>query len=394
MKLQKADNMSEHEQFLKLARNFFLSYVNNLNAKDLESGESLAKRALGLGASPREIKLLYLDVAQGLHDKSSSRDDRYYAAGLDFVRKTDYVRSAKSGLKEIVEEDLPPFVSIEQPDIDFSAVIGLEQVKREIRRVVVDPFNNPEKWRKYFSSDEAKEGVILTGPPGCGKTLLMRAAAGEGCATFIYLKGEEVPQGKEAESVEYVFNLAKKYSPSIVFIDECQAVLNPRRTRFVTAMQKELDGFGKIQEHILVVGNTNKPWDIDTTLRRSGRLGTLIFVQPPGLEERIEIFKQKLSQKPVSADINYNLLGEKTDSHSASDIADICKQASKVPYDQSRDIFMSDLEQAISGRKSSVVEWFSIAKAQIEKSDDRKEVFSDLLAEVTKYMSSRDIKAV
>jgi len=132
------------QQFTSLARNFFTSYANTLNRADLERAETLVRRALASGAGVKGIKLLYVDAAQKIHDiHSPSQGDARYIAAKELLMLVDKIQSAKKpSLQTIVEENLPPFVSIEQPDVVFGDVIGQNHAKKEIRRVVVDPFTN------------------------------------------------------------------------------------------------------------------------------------------------------------------------------------------------------------------------------------------------------------
>jgi transitional endoplasmic reticulum ATPase len=196
--------------------------------------------------------------------------------------------------------------------VTFTDVGGLEDIKAQIRRRIVLPFRNPELFNKYKRS--AGGGILMFGPPGCGKTLLARATAGECDASFHTVRIPEILDmylGESEKKLAAVFEAARNSIPSVIFFDEIEAVAARRRfgthdslSTLVSAFLSELDGVGTNNGGILILAATNVPWSVDAAFRRPGRFDRVIFIPPPDRHGRMSILESLLRDRPTHVDID------------------------------------------------------------------------------------------
>jgi len=225
----------------------------------------------------------------------------------------------------------------ERPQITFKDVGGLYEQIRELREVVELPLKRPDLFSKL--GIEPPKGVLLYGPPGCGKTLLAKAVAGESSATFIRLAASELAQkfvGEGARVVREVFKLARRKAPAIVFIDEIDAIAAKRIDvgtsgereihRTLSQLLVELDGFDPLDK-VKVIAATNRLDVLDPAILRPGRFDRLIHVPPPDLRGRYEIFRIHTSRMALSADVDLWELARATEGLCGADIKAICTEA-------------------------------------------------------------------
>ena len=225
----------------------------------------------------------------------------------------------------------------ERPQVTFKDVGGLHEQVRELREVVELPLKRPDLFSKI--GIEPPKGVLLYGPPGCGKTLLAKAVAGETSSTFIRLAASELAQkfvGEGARVVREVFKLARRKVPAIVFIDEIDAIAARRLDvgtsgereihRTLSQLLVELDGFDPL-DRVKVIAATNRIDVLDPAILRPGRFDRLIHVPPPDLRGRYEIFKIHTSRMALSADVDLWELAKATEGLCGADIKTICTEA-------------------------------------------------------------------
>lgn len=222
----------------------------------------------------------------------------------------------------------------QKPDADFNRVGGMEAVKEDIRMKILYPMENRELFEAY--GKKAGGGVLLYGPPGCGKTLISRATAGEINAKFLSVGLHQILDmwiGKSEEKLHEIFELARRHAPSVLFFDEVDALAADRKDMRTSAGRTlinqflaELDGESAKNDGVLVLGATNAPWHLDSAFLRPGRFDRLIFVPPPDEPARAEIVKIMAEGKPVS-ELDPISLAKKLKDFSGADIKAVFDQA-------------------------------------------------------------------
>lgn len=219
-------------------------------------------------------------------------------------------------------------------------VIGLKSVKKSIKEKIILPMQNQKVYKEY--GIKTGGGFILYGPPGTGKTLLAKAVAGETGIRMLIANVKELVskfQGESSKNISIIFNQARQGGPAIIFFDELDALAQSRTNsnvsstggedrRIANALLTELDGAQGDNSNVYVIGATNIPWELDDAVTRSGRFNQFIYVPPPNLKERIELFKFYTS-KIKKGKINYLKLALMTFGFSPADIAAICKSSAE-----------------------------------------------------------------
>ena len=227
-------------------------------------------------------------------------------------------------------------VYVEVPQVHWNEVGGLNQVKQELMESVEWPLKRTEVFKKM--GIKPPRGVLLYGPPGCGKTLLARAVATESEANFISIKGPEIFSkwvGESEKAIREVFRKGRTAAPAIIFFDELDAIV-PRRglgyadsgasERVISQLLTEIDGIESLQ-NVLVMAATNRPDILDPAVLRPGRFDRLIYVPSPDTESLKEIFKIHTRSMPLSRDVDMSDVARKAQGYSGADIEAICREA-------------------------------------------------------------------
>ena len=235
---------------------------------------------------------------------------------------------------DILEDAFDPLVSgaeiIEKPNIKYSDLGGLDEQIREIRDAIELSLEKPESFEKF--GIQPPKGVLLTGPPGTGKTMLAKAVASHTNATFLGLVGSELAQkyiGEGGRMVRELFSLARKKSPCIIFIDEIDAIGSKRLDsstsgdrevqRTLMQLLSELDGFESL-ENVKVIAATNRPELLDKALLRPGRFDKIVEIPLPDIEGREAIFNVHARKMPLNKDVDFSKLSIITEGYSGAEI--------------------------------------------------------------------------
>jgi len=246
------------------------------------------------------------------------------------VTKEDFENALK-----MVEPSAMREVLIEIPKVKWEDIGGLEEVKQQLKEMVEWPLKNPEAFERL--GIEPPKGILLYGPPGCGKTLLAKAVANESGANFIAVKGPEVLTlwvGESERKIREIFRKARQVAPAIIFLDEIDA-LAPRRGLYrgsavtetvVSQLLTEMSGIEETKG-VVVIAATNRPDIVDPALLRPGRIDRFVLIPPPDEKSRLEILKVHTRKMPLAKDINLKEWAKKTEGFSGAEIEALCREA-------------------------------------------------------------------
>jgi transitional endoplasmic reticulum ATPase len=248
-------------------------------------------------------------------------------------------------------------VFVEIPTVHWEDVGGLDEIKQALKEAVEWPIKKPEEFTAM--GIEPPKGILLYGPPGCGKTLLARAIATESEANFISIKGPEILSkwvGESEKAIREIFRKARMASPAIIFLDEVDSIV-PRRgagysnggvtQRMVSQLLTEMDGLLALQT-VVVIAATNRPDILDPALIRPGRFDRLIYVPAPNSESRLEILKIYTKTMPLDKEIDFTYIQKNTKGYSGADLKAVCREASmNAMRKQNKTVSMDDFKKAL-----------------------------------------------
>ncbi len=274
-------------------------------------------------------------------------------------------------------------VYIEVSTVHWEDVGGLDDVKQHLKEAVEWPLKSPEIFSKL--GIKPPKGILLYGPPGCGKTMLARAVATESEANFISIKGPEVFSkwvGESEKAIREVFRKARMAAPAVIFLDEMDS-LTPRRgmgmsdsgvsERVISQLLTEMDGITTLQD-IVVIAATNRPDMVDSAVLRPGRFDRLIYVPEPDEKSRLQIFKIYTKEMPLTNDVDLNPLASATKYYSGADIESLCREAAMHALRKdvnAKEVTMKDFQDAIKEVGPSVTpdmeKWYKSFMQQIRQ---------------------------
>ncbi len=274
---------------------------------------------------------------------------------------------------DIADEDVNAI--IEKSKIAFKDVGGMEQLKKEIEMKIIQPLQHPEIYQAYGKTIGG--GILMYGPPGCGKTYLARATAGEIQGNFISVGIHDVVDmylGQSEQNLHELFEVARNNAPCVLFFDEIDA-LGAKRTDMrhsagrplINQFLSELDGVDASNEGVLILAATNAPWHVDSAFRRPGRFDRVLFVPPPDVAARTEIVQIMLKGKPVT-NIDFGKVAAKAGDFSGADIKALVDVTIEQKLEEAlkrgvpAPIVTKDLLAGIKRVRPTTKEWFSSAR--------------------------------
>jgi SpoVK/Ycf46/Vps4 family AAA+-type ATPase len=272
--------------------------------------------------------------------------------------------------------DLDRLIEPRQEPIDFDAIGGLENVKRTIYKKIILPYKKPGLFQRF--KKRAGGGILMYGPPGCGKTLLARATAGECKAEFFNVSISDILDmyiGESERKLHALFERARESAPAVIFFDEVEALGGKRQnskdgnsSKLVSQFLSEMDGFAQDNSNVLILAATNVPWAVDAAFRRPGRFDRVLFVPPPDLMARKVIIERLLEERPVEKDIDTNLLAKKTSGFSGADLRELVETAvdeaieMSIDLESEQNISNEHLKCALTEVKPTTLEWLTTAR--------------------------------
>jgi transitional endoplasmic reticulum ATPase len=294
-------------------------------------------------------------------------------------------------------EPAPPQAEFSRPKITFADVGGLDQVKQQIRRRIIAPFEKPGLFAAFRKRSGG--GVLMYGPPGCGKTMLARATAGEARAHFVAVAITDVLDkyfGESERKLAQAFAQARARRPAVLFFDELEAMTSRRRASgeigasLVSTFLSEMDGFASDGDGVLVIGATNTPWAVDAAFRRPGRFDRVLFVPPPDQAARAAILELMMQGRPLAPGLDLQRFAAATSGFSGADLANLAETAVELAIEDSTSpddltpVSRRHLEAAMKEVRPTTAEWLGTAR-NYAKYANVGGLYDDVLAFIDKH---------
>lgn len=380
-------------EFLKARR---YKQLRALSEPLLETEE----RPLGLlGMARAEQAANRMEKAKALYQEAIESDSSLIDEGLEAELSPD------DSLKLTTGGDIvgltPEEVVDKRKSITFEDIGGMEELKEQLRLNIIYPMQRPEIYEAY--GKKVGGGILLYGPPGCGKTHLARAVAGELGANFFSAGLNDILDmyiGNSEKNLSDLFQMARSKAPSVLFIDEIDALGAKRGSNnssnmktMTTHFLEEMDGMNTDNDKLLILGATNEPWSVDSAFRRPGRFDKVIFVPPPDEAARAEILKLHAREKNVDPTVPWDSLAKKMDHFSGADIAQVVDQAVERAVSDAirtgdlRPVDHKDFQVALKSRKPTTMEWLRRSKNYVNFAN--KDGYYDDLADFLKKAKIR-----
>jgi transitional endoplasmic reticulum ATPase len=330
------------------------------------------------------VALMRIDEARRAYETAITANPALEDADLKRAVNTTirvFGREGQPTLKVIANDDTDSadvlrLLAPAADKVTFKDVGGLSAVKQTIHRKIILPFQKPSLFQRF--KKRAGGGILFYGPPGCGKTLLARATAGEVNAAFYSVSIADVLDmyiGESERKLHAIFEKARKDAPAVLFFDEIEALGGKRQysregtsAKLVSQFLAEMDGFAQNNQGVLVLGATNVPWAVDAAFRRPGRFDRVVFIPPPDQEARASILELLLAERPTASDIDVRTLAERTSGFSGADLRELVETGVDEAIEESLGagqpvpLKMAHLKAALAERHATTVEWLTTAR--------------------------------
>lgn len=325
------------EQNINVLSDTFNLYMKKGKEAKAKGNITLAKRNFLLASetmmqmaklSQGKLKEVRMDRARGLVEIAENLNKR-----PEKVTKKNDGDNAKNE----EDEDVKKWQTAKVPNIKFSDVAGLEDVKKAITIRMINPIKYPDKYKMY--GKKTGGGVLLYGPPGTGKTMISKAIANEVGAKFYAVKGSDIVSkwvGDSEKNINSLFEEANKQDRAIIFIDEMDSLIGKRgvdthNDKRVNEFLQQIDGFAGRNPNLLLLGATNRPWDIDSAAMRSGRFSQKIYLPLPDAPARKFMIEKNMKGVPVAPDFDIDKIVAETEMYSGADLDELCDRAKDEP---------------------------------------------------------------
>jgi transitional endoplasmic reticulum ATPase len=335
---------------------------------------------LKLGEVPPKVFILHSRLLLATGD--GGRAARQYKKAIEAdAAMADAELAARLGVNQMANDPSPRASELvrvgddQRLDVTFADVGGMDAVKEDIRIKIIHPLTHPELYKAYGKSTGG--GILMYGPPGCGKTHLARATAGEIRATFMAVGISDVLDmwiGSSERNLHAFFEQARRKKPCVLFFDEVDALAASRSDmrasagrHLINQFLAEMDGINANNDGVLLLAATNAPWHVDPAFRRPGRFDSILFVPPPDSAARAAILRIQLEKKPV-AEIDHNIVAARAEGFSGADLKAVVELAvdtklrEAMKSGQPMPISTGDLLDAVAKIKPSTHEWFAAAR--------------------------------
>jgi SpoVK/Ycf46/Vps4 family AAA+-type ATPase len=375
-------DITDNEELSHIAGRIYLAIGDAHKALDFLTGDSpailllkakallaLDKRSEGYGAYQQAIT-----ANPTLEDPALATSLR--AKVVEFSSNRSGAKLRVISNDDTDADDLDRLIAPKQAPVTFDDIGGLEEIKKTIHKKIILPYQKPGLFQRF--KKRAGGGILMYGPPGCGKTLLARATAGECKAEFFNISISDVLDmyiGESERKLHALFERAREAAPSILFFDEVEAIGGKRHnardstsSKLVSQFLSEMDGFAQNNHGVLILAATNVPWAVDAAFRRPGRFDRVLFVPPPDMVARKAILSALLEERPVQPNIDIDYLAKKTSGFSGADLRELVETAADEAIEESitqeieQHISNKHLKDALNEVKPTTLEWLTSAR--------------------------------
>ncbi|MDE1165696.1 MAG: ATP-binding protein [Pseudomonas sp.] len=286
--------------------------------------------------------------------------------------------------------------------LTFDDIGGLDELKKTIHKKIILPYQKPGLFQRFRK--KVGGGVLLYGPPGCGKTLLARATAGECKATFFNIAISDVLDmyiGESERKLHALFEQARAQAPAVMFFDEVEALGGKRSntreatsSKLVSQFLSEMDGFTHDNHGVLILAATNVPWSVDSAFRRPGRFDRVLFVPPPDRPAREAMLKMMMADRPSADDIDFAFLAKNTSGFSGADLSELIETAADEAIEASiaqgaeQPISDKHLKLALKEVRATTLEWLTTARNYARYANEGNQ-YDEVLAFLDKHGKDR-----
>ncbi|HLC84635.1 MAG TPA: ATP-binding protein [Candidatus Nanoarchaeia archaeon] len=368
--------------------------MNESHANKLEQeAQRVASR------NPTQAQALMLEAAEiYLRLAEMTGQEKYMVKAQQLYQDSEGVGKTKVTMQdEQASVDFNKIIA-KKPSISFKDIAGLQELKQKIRLKIIEPFRRPDVYAHF--GKKVGGGILMYGPPGCGKSLIAEATAGEAQATFFSVKASDLKSkfvGETERNIAALFDEARKRAPSIIFFDEFEALGEARNDAhsvnkgMISQLLTEIDGMGSKNQQILLLAATNEPWMVDLALKRDGRFGTTLFVPHPDVVAREELIKLQVADRPMDKGISTKKLALLTQNYSGADLKGLVDGAVELAIEESlasgqlRNVVMNDFLKILKRKRPTTIAWYKQALKKATASGES-EMFSELIEAGSKVL--------